>query len=188
MQVNELTDFRIGIRKELMTDVVARIGLFTEDEKTHLSSLLELMSRNNDLAHELMPKPMTDQNFWWIIEEAGWGKFDFDYKRIKAYLMGRMDFQTSETFMKAYDKKYSDLERAVDRYLDNRDGQRRGHGLPFSGDDSFGDMIAHVIGLGKDFYEQAVKDPSFIRNLDIKESFAYCLPYKQDYEKEKGNG
>lgn len=181
MQVNELTDIKIRIRKEFMEDAVSIRYLLTEEENDHLTALLQGMSKNHDLAVELQPKPMTEQNFWWIIEEAGWGKFDFDYKRIKAYLMGRMDFQTSETFMKAYDKKYSDLERAVDKYLDNRN---REHRLPFSGDDSFGDMIAHVIGLGKEFYEWAVKDPSIIRNLNVKESFAYCLPYKQDYQKE----
>lgn len=185
MQVNELTEFRIGIRKELMTDVVARIGLLTEDEKTHLSSFLERMSKNNDLAVELMPKPMNDQNFWWIIQETGWGKFDFNYKRIKAYLMGRMDFKTSETFMKTYEKKYSDLEKRIDKYLDDRETLMRGHRLPFTGDDSFRDMVAHVIGLGKEFYEWAINDPSIIRSVDIKESFSYCLPTERDYQQKE---
>ena len=55
-----------------------------------------------------------------------------------------------------------------------------------SGDDSFGDWLAHVVSLGKELYEKALKKDislkEFFVNLNPKESFNYAIPFKDEYD------
>jgi hypothetical protein len=176
-----MTKFEIKRRKDLMLDITAQRHLFNDQENGLFSSLMILMSDNNRLAEEAMPKPMDEERFWNIIEEAGWGTIDFDFKRIKQYFFHRMNKEEAITFEETYIGKHDALAKQVEKYLKLCRWEEIPHRLPFSGDDGFGDMIAHVIGLGPKFYVKVMKDVNELRGLDVQESFAYAIPYPSDF-------
>jgi len=182
IKVNELTEASIAKRKQMMNDMTAFLRFYTEDERGYLTDLLERMSQNNDLGESHIPKAMGEPEFWLYIQEAGWGVIDHNYDRVKKYFIERMDYKSAMGFHKRYDEKYRLLSRKVDRYCEEMNEERKGHGLPFSGDDSFGDMIAHAIGFGEYYFHRCLEDPRTLRSLNVEESFAYALPYESDYE------
>jgi hypothetical protein len=53
--------------------------------------------------------------------------------------------------------------------------------------DSWDDATAHIIGLGKEEYDRHIENPPLIfervETADYRESFAYCIPHSDDYEK-----
>jgi hypothetical protein len=55
------------------------------------------------------------------------------------------------------------------------------------GGDSFGDLIAHIVGLGKREFDAVMRNPQRAIDRahrgDFKESFAYAIPSKRDYAK-----
>ena len=52
--------------------------------------------------------------------------------------------------------------------------------------DSWGDSRAHIIGLGRVQFERHLNNPALIpereASSDYRESFAYCIPFPEDYE------
>jgi hypothetical protein len=63
--------------------------------------------------------------------------------------------------------------------------------LPCS-DDGFSDLLAHIVGLGKEEYCAVLENPKLAfdraNKHDYEESFAYCIPYEEDYRnREKEN-
>ena len=52
--------------------------------------------------------------------------------------------------------------------------------------DSWGDTIAHTIGLGRKEYERCLSEPIRLidreQKRDYRESLSYCLPHDEDYD------
>jgi hypothetical protein len=56
------------------------------------------------------------------------------------------------------------------------------------GDDSYGDLMHHIVGMGRKFYEECVATPMLIVDLahsgDFYESFSYVTPWKEAVEEQ----
>jgi hypothetical protein len=121
------------------------------------------------------PERASDEEFWKVIEGCDWAK-DFDFKRVKKFLISkyRDDVDGLDKFREAYTKKRGKLGK-VARNLKL--------GL---GDDSYGDLLAHIIGLGQDEFDKCIDNPKLIeiraRKNAFVESFAYSIPYASDFK------
>ena len=116
---------------------------------------------------------MTDKEFWDIIEPYGWGTKTTDYKAIKIDLMRRLSPDQAVSLK----DKFLSLREALD--------QRMGIFIEGLGDDSYSDLLAHIIGMGREEYAAVMANPLKGKqrsdNLEYTESFLYSLPYETDY-------
>jgi hypothetical protein len=89
--------------------------------------------------------------------------------------------EEAEAMSDAFLERRRALAGAVDRYLEETEVRLD------VGDDGFGDLIAHVIGMGRDAYEQALAEPAQVvergQSGDFEESFAYAIPDRDSYAK-----
>jgi hypothetical protein len=122
-----------------------------------------------------MKMVMTRQEFWNQVDEFGWGTKTTDYKAIKIYFM-----QKGTQYTQAFENHFDFLRNN----LDNKMWQY--HTQIGCGDDSWSDLICHVIGLGQKEYEACLVDPQLFvgrgnRN-DYTESFCYGIPGDWEFE------
>ena len=122
--------------------------------------------------------PQNSELFWSMVESLGWGK-SFDYTQMQNRLLLAYSPEQLQTYRDEYDRCLSELYRVVDNYV--RANPR--HSLPYGGDDSFGDMLAHTIGLGRAYYESILESPENLATMNIQESFGYVYPYPDDEDK-----
>jgi|GEM_PF-2454565 len=154
------------------------------------------------IASGAMPEP----EFWEIVDGLGWGTKTTDYKALKKHLLRNLSPNQADGMRTTFSQMSGKLYRVLTKWEeagDTGDGAggirtpavsfrtwletgKRGNPREFGlGDDSFGDLLAHIIGMGKREYEAVLKNPQ--RALDrarsdgYKESFAYALPYTADY-------
>ena len=101
--------------------------------------------------------------FWDFVREANW-KSDYDYKRIGT-MLEHVGKTTALELQKIYDEKSSELYEWLWDPI---------HGVS---DDGFSDLVSHTIGLGKEFYDAVIKDPSvaqkLVDNHQYEEGFQY---------------
>jgi hypothetical protein len=133
---------------------------------------------------------MPEAEFWKIVDDLGWGTRTTDFKALKKQLLRNLSPNQAEgmrtTFAQLRGKLYRTLtewEEEGDTWMETgKHGNPRSFGL---GDDSFGDFLAHIIGMGKREYAAALKNPQLAldraRKGAFEESFAYVLPYTSDY-------
>lgn len=130
--------------------------------------------------------------YWNVITSMGWARVTFgdarvDCEAIKREFMETYSEQVATDFREWYNAKYRELVNAYDA-AEKESGKRYGN---FGGDDSFGDMLDHVMGLGQEYYNAVMADFRILNNLDPIESFAYCIPYTgesmNDYADLKGS-
>jgi len=134
----------------------------------------------------LAAAPMPEAEFWQLVDKLGWRK-GADSKAIKKQVMKLLPtYEECESARAAMRKLEGQLYGVITKYEKANDVSA---GL---GDDSFGDLIAHIIGLGKGEFEASVKDPRRAiergKKGDYTESFAYCFPYEDDYKKQGNVG
>ena len=114
----------------------------------------------------------SDEGFWEIVKNARWTS-DHNYDRIKYQWMRTMTLPQAEGLRRKFDKFRSRLDNKITDKV---------HGV---GDDSFSDVIAHIIGMGKHAYDLVMKDPSLAQRLidahEYVENFGYAFPDKDDY-------
>lgn len=112
--------------------------------------------------------------FWNIVESCGWGTKTVDYNQIKKDLIKNLTLQESRRFFKVFSEKEQELSIALFKHIKNL------------GDDSYSDLISHIIGLGKKTYYQTLYSPDLGKERALKydfvESFRYCFPIITDYD------
>jgi len=117
----------------------------------------------------------TKETFWEAVAEIGWGTKTTDYKVVERGILENWDNEFISSFESTLREHCDKLARKVENYEDRNDVSCQ------CGDDSFSDLTHHVVGLGKEAYEAAMKDPMLVvkRGQEYKytESFNYCLPY-----------
>ncbi len=111
---------------------------------------------------------MEHTQFWQIVDELGWP--DTHYDEAKRSFMKRYPAEVAQEFVKLF--------------LTFKDELYTRAGLTEISD-SVDDVRAHVIGLGREVYEQTIANPQLLRdrleNGDYEESFSYCIPHESDY-------
>ncbi len=123
-----------------------------------------------------MPKSK-DKLMWTIIESLDWDNRSKTENR--AYETIKMEFL--HTYTKGIAKEVGEfigarskeLYDAYDKHETNG-GERHGN---FGGDDSFSDMMHHVIGMGRKTFEAVMNDMSELDNVKYVESFSYAIPH-----------
>lgn len=114
--------------------------------------------------------------FWDLVEQCNW-KTNKDYEQIYKFLKGKLSKEECELFRDTFRKHKSRLYKILDCVVKNL------------GDDSFDDLLSHIIGLGEDYYSKVVRNPLLAKtraeNYDFEESFAYCIPFPSDYKKQE---
>jgi len=119
-----------------------------------------------------------EPEFWTIVAEIDWAKTckekDGD-DRVKRMLLERY----SPSKLKWLNRQHDYAVSVVSACLKTVDVDMWG--------DSRGDLIEHVVGLGKEEVEKVINNAALLVDraeaLDYEESFAYCLPHKGDHYK-----
>jgi len=115
----------------------------------------------------------SDEGFWEIVKNARWTS-DHNYDRIKYQWMRTMTLPQVEGLQRKFQKFAAKLDNKITDVV---------HGVS---DDGLSDLVAHIIGMGKQSYNAVMKDPHLaqrlIDNHNYVESFAYAFPYKDDYD------
>jgi len=117
---------------------------------------------------------------WNYIEAADWAT---NSQKKKGYDITKTFFLANytQTLMAEINQfvqsRNGELNMAIEAY--EADYGRVGQ---YGGDDSYSDMIYHAIGLGEAYFNSVVANPKLLNDLEIVESFAYSLPYEDDYQ------
>lgn len=126
----------------------------------------------------------TADQFWACVAEIGWQDKNPNrfYSDVEKRLTKEWDNDFIASFRDRMDDLYSELYKVVDEF-------ERAEGVSCGcGDDGFSDLLHHVIGLGKEEYEAALKDPMRVvkrgQEYRYEESFSYCIPYPRRVKEE----
>ncbi len=123
----------------------------------------------------------TDKLMWTIIESFSWDVRSHNeeraYNKIKFEFMQRHSEKVAGQVRDFVDARFNELYKAYDKFAE--DGSTAGH---YGGDDSFSDMMHHVVGMGEKTFNAVMKDMNKLNSIKWVESFSYALPYKTDYD------
>lgn len=115
-----------------------------------------------------------DAEFWDFVRKTGWNR-DQDYDRIKKMMLRTMTPESVKEMRGRFDDLYNILDRKINDKVEG------------VGDDSYSDLVSHIIGMGKKLYNEVLQDPSIAQKIidahAYKESFSYAFPYDDDWEK-----
>ncbi len=124
-----------------------------------------------------------NEDFWNVVESVNWAKLsenDRGYDEGKKILRTQLETADEmEAFQQDLSQRVGVLSNTVDRYAEFADDPC---GL---GDDSFSDLMNHIVGLGQAVYEDELTHPERVvaraHKYDFAESFLYCIPCGEDY-------
>lgn len=129
------------------------------------------------------PMPMPLPVFWTVVGALGWTK-GANALQVQVQVLKTMTLEQVQSAQVTMVELSNQLDRAIMAY---ELYHRHTCGL---GDDSFSDLIAHIVGLGEAEYNAALEDPSLAveraQANNFTESFAYVWPNAQDYAR-RGN-
>lgn len=161
--------------------------------KTH-----KIASRLRQVSHKIASPQWSDSKAWELVDEIGWGTKTTDYKKIKEKLMSEYGMEEMDGFNEWLESKCNRLAKAIREYVEeySDSGNWEEPDLPYGGDDSFSDMVHHVVGLGKNYYEKVIKEikenpkspTSTLSKLKVVESFSYAIPSSYDYKRKMPSG
>ena len=131
---------------------------------------------------------MENKRFWYIVNEINWGELVRQYREIKGidrpqpHTIGGNICETLFDDV-AEAKEFSELCKDFENNIENAVNDK---GVKISGisDDSWWDVKAHIVGLGEETYNFAVKHPEAIKLMFIDndqfsfkyyENFEYCV-------------
>lgn len=118
----------------------------------------------------------TIDEFWAEVALIGWKEKGNGSSTVtQKKLLRRWDDEFCESMRDIESELTSKLYHAVEK-VESETGESTE-----CGDDGFGDLMAHMVGLGKEAYEAALADPMLVikrgQNHEYEECFSYCLPY-----------
>lgn len=111
------------------------------------------------------------RQIWSIIDAIGWGTITTDYDSIKLALSKVYNKRKIESIGNRVRKIRKHLASSITDY----EAKNQIENLFNEGDDGFWDVTAHIVGLGKDAYNRAMKDPSQFVGGDYEENFEYSF-------------
>ena len=124
-----------------------------------------------------MSKQLDENKFWEIVEELEWGE-TYDHKAISKKIFRKLGPKKTRQFAKMAEQ-FNNNVRVVGDKLYEKLMSETGEGLGVS-DDGFSDLCWHVVGLGREKYEEAMSDPFVLAQMGRKgqymESFGYAIP------------
>jgi len=133
--------------------------ILTEEQRTLIDTLVDRLQAANP------------NQIWSIIDAIGWGNITTDNDSIKVALSKVYDKRKIESIGEMASRLRERLAKRVEKY----EAQNQIENLFNVGDDGFWDVTAHIVGLGKEAYDKAMKDPSSFVELDYEENFEYSF-------------
>ena len=118
---------------------------------------------------------------WNYIEEINWAERSQKrrgYEDAKMYMLENFTEKRCKEIDAFVRERHNELYTRINEYERANDT----HCGDYGGDDSFGDMIHHVIGLGEAKFNEIMEDPTKLNGMDFVESFGYVMPYDEDYK------
>lgn len=116
---------------------------------------------------------MDKATFWKIVAEMGWAK-PYKYDAIKKAFMVKYPVEVALEFAEVFKEVKDTLYNRLDPVITG------------VSDDSFSDLLCHIIGLGESEYNAVMANRDLAQDRvdrgDYRESFSYAIPYKDDYE------
>jgi len=124
----------------------------------------------------MMTGKCTIDQFWAEVALIGWKENgNEDSSLVQKNLLRRWDDEFCESMRDIHGEFTTELAQAVEKT------ERATGESSECGDDGFGDLMSHMVGLGKDAYEAALADPMLVikrgQKHKYEECFSYCLPY-----------
>lgn len=124
---------------------------------------------------------MTDDEFFAIAEPLGWGTATTNVDALKLRLMKQLPRERAQALCAAFSAQRARVSEAIEKAI----GRAIDEEKIWVSDDGFGDLCAHIVGLGRAAIEAVVADPQLaVRRAakrDYVESFAYVFPHESDY-------
>lgn len=121
---------------------------------------------------------LTPEKCWEIIEGVKWGTTDVDYDVVKTVLSMILSDEETKELHAFVEKQKSRVYRAYREWCEDHPDTDTSDWL---GPDSTGDLLSHIVGLGKAEVEACVADPKRVSNRVVKgdftECFDYCIPW-----------
>ena len=114
----------------------------------------------------------TMEKFWETVKNARWTS-DHNYDRIKYQWMRKLTPSQAEGLRRRFDEVKAKLDRKITNVTSG------------VGDDGYSDLLSHIIGMGKEAYDEVMADPSLAQGIidrdEYVESFLYSFPYEDDW-------
>ena len=104
-----------------------------------------------------------DKLYWSIIEDMNWLEYSQKHHGYSDMKVNFMRSYGADMAVKVRDF-VSKKQRELMRMLDNLPDMNEVTGF-CGGDDSFGDMTAHVVGLGEEYYNAVMEKPKLLKKL-----------------------
>lgn len=142
---------------------------------------------------------MNSALFWEIVEKVNWPALCAEHSR--PYEEGKrrmLLLLPSESWANKFQNTFSQHKGRLMKVLEQWEEEGAElHGYEnnphriHESDDSFSDLLCHIIGLGKESYEAALNNPLLVKKLAdekytspfrARESFSYCIPFPEDYD------
>lgn len=118
---------------------------------------------------------MKETEFWRMVDEMGWPEVRYDETNCRFML--KYPPPVAQEFQNTFAQKKAALRKA---------------GRVQALCDSWDDNLAHIVGLGREEYERNIANPrlTFEREElgEYQESFAYCIPFADDYKLLRNEG
>ena len=124
-------------------------------------------------------KSVDEAKFWELVSQVNWAS-DHNYTRIKVELMKNLTPEAQEEYSNLFTKIRGRLGSKIDKYCE--DNETSTH----CSDDSFSDLLSHIVGLGKAEFDKVMADPELGvqrgQKGKYRESFSFSVPYQSDRE------
>jgi hypothetical protein len=118
--------------------------------------------------------PMPEPAFWLLVDQLGWGRSSTDISALAQELARKL----TPVELEAMSDRLFERRSALARHLEEWE-ERKGKQQIEAGDDSFSDLVCHIIGLGELEYRRVLAKPQLAakraRARDYSESFSYVL-------------
>jgi hypothetical protein len=137
---------------------------------------------------------LSEEECWAIIDEIGWGTKTTDSDAVKKMLMKRLTPEEANAFFWHVQLQQGQISHALKQEAPPDDDDEEDEwGFPDTydekielGGDGFGDLLSHIVGLGKAEVERSVANPQLVvdraERREFTESFSYVIPHDSDYE------
>lgn len=126
-------------------------------------------SISEELVGRLKSSDHTD--FWSIVDAIGWGSITENYDLIKSCLL---EVFTKEQILKIHEKAIA-ARKILDKRVAKYEEENNIDNLFGTGDDGRWDVLAHIVGLGKDTYNDAMENPGRYSKIKSSENFEYSF-------------
>jgi hypothetical protein len=126
-------------------------------------------------------EPAPEPVFWSLIAQLGWGRPTMDRAELARTLASKL----SPLELEAMFSRLFELRSALSKHLEAWEERKGGQQIE-AGDDSFSDLVCHIIGLGEAEYRKVIAKPSLAakraRKNDYIQSFDFTfLRARQEY-------